>query len=238
MQNYGIIAAMQEEMQEIQKLMKNISNKEIYGLNFIEGKISDKTIILVEAGVGKVNAARTTQILIDKFDIDAVINIGSAGAANDKLNIGDIVIGKKLVQHDFDITAFGHPKGYISNAGQYFSSDRKLIEKMENAIKDLENKDFNILVGTIASGDIFCTDSNMKEKIKSKFEADAIEMEGAAIAQVCKLDNIPFIVIRGISDSPNGKNNITFEQYLQKASQRCAQIIEKFFYTLVSQAMY
>ena len=135
MQNYGIIAAMQEEMQEIQKLMKNISNKEIYGLNFIEGKISDKTIILVEAGVGKVNAARTTQILIDKFDIDAVINIGSAGAANDKLNIGDIVIGKKLVQHDFDITAFGHPKGYISNAGQYFSSDRKLIEKMENAIK-------------------------------------------------------------------------------------------------------
>ena len=238
MQNYGIIAAMQEEMQEIQKLMKNISNKEIYGLNFIEGKISDKTIILVEAGVGKVNAARTTQILIDKFDIDAVINIGSAGAANDKLNIGDIVIGKKLVQHDFDITAFGHPKGYISNAGQYFSSDRKLIEKMENAIKDLENKDFNILVGTIASGDIFCTDSNMKEKIKSKFEADAIEMEGAAIAQVCKLDNIPFIVIRGISDSPNGNNNITFEQYLEKASQRCAQIIEKFFYTLVSQAMY
>ena len=238
MQNYGIIAAMQEEMQEIQKLMKNISNKEIYGLNFIEGKISDKTIILVEAGVGKVNAARTTQILIDKFDIDAVINIGSAGAANDKLNIGDIVIGKKLVQHDFDITAFGHPKGYISNAGQYFSSDRKLIEKMENAIKNLENKDFNILVGTIASGDIFCTDSNMKEKIKSKFEADAIEMEGAAIAQVCKLDNIPFIVIRGISDSPNGNNNITFEQYLEKASQRCAQIIEKFFYTLVSQAMY
>ncbi len=229
MQNYGIIAAMQEEMQEIQKLMKNISNKEIYGLNFIEGKISDKTIILVEAGVGKVNAARTTQILIDKFDIDAVINIGSAGAANDKLNIGDIVIGKKLVQHDFDITAFGHPKGYISNAGQYFSSDRKLIEKMENAIKNLENIDFNIFLGTIASGDIFCTNINMKEKIKNKFNADAIEMEGAAIAQVCQLDNIPFIIVRGISDTPNGKNEIIFEQYLKKASQKCAQIIEKFF---------
>ena len=229
MQNYGIIAAMQEEMQEIQKLMKNIYNKEIYCLNFIEGKISDKTIILVEAGVGKVNAARTTQILIDKFDIDAVINIGSAGAANDKLNIGDIVIGKKLVQHDFDITAFGHPKGYISNAGQYFSSDRKLIEKMENAIKNLENIDFNIFLGTIASGDIFCTNINMKEKIKNKFNADAIEMEGAAIAQVCQLDNIPFIIVRGISDTPNGKNEIIFEQYLKKASQKCAQIIEKFF---------
>lgn len=228
MKNYGIIAAMQEEMQEIQKLMKEISNKEIYGLNFIEGKISDKTIVLVEAGVGKVNAARTTQILIDKFDIDAIINVGSAGAANDKLNIGDIVIGKKLVQHDFDITAFGHPKGYISNLGQYFDSNNQLVERMENVMKDLENKDFNILVGTVASGDIFCTDSNMKEKIRNKFEADAIEMEGAAIAQVCKLDNIPFIVIRGISDSPNGNNEITFEQYLEKASKRCADIIEKF----------
>ena len=228
MKNYGIIAAMQEEMQEIQKLMKEISNKEIYGLNFIEGKISDKTIVLVEAGVGKVNAARTTQILIDKFDIDAIINVGSAGVANDKLNIGDIVIGKKLVQHDFDITAFGHPKGYISNLGQYFDSNNQLVERMENVMKDLENKDFNILVGTVASGDIFCTDSNMKEKIRNKFEADAIEMEGAAIAQVCKLDNIPFIVIRGISDSPNGNNEITFEQYLEKASKRCADIIEKF----------
>ncbi len=229
MKNYGIIAAMQEEMQEIQKIMKNIQKIEIYGLNFIKGEINDKLVVLVEAGVGKVNATRTAQLLIDKFDIDVVINIGSAGSANDKLNIGDIVIGKKLVQHDFDITAFGHPKGYISNVGQYLESDTQLMKKMEKAIKDLENIDFKILVGTIASGDIFCTDIKMKEKIRNKFEADAIEMEGAAIAQVCKLDDIPFIVIRGISDSPNGNNEITFEQYLEKASKRCAQIIEKFF---------
>ena len=229
MKNYGIIAAMQEEMQEIQKLMKEISTIEIYGLNFIKGKINNKQVVLAEAGVGKVNAARTTQILIDKFDIDAVINVGSAGASNDELNIGDIVIGKKLVQHDFDITAFGHPKGYISNAGEYFNSNKQLIEQMENAIQNLEDSDFKILVGTIASGDIFCTETKMKEKIRNKFEADAIEMEGAAIAQVCQLDNVSFIVIRGISDSPNGNNEITFEKYLKKASQRCAQIIEKFF---------
>ena len=229
MKKYGIITAMQEEMQEIQKLMKEISFIEIYGLNFIEGKINNKQVVLVEAAVGKVNAARTTQILIDKFDIDAVINVGSAGASNEELSIGDIVIGKKLVQHDFDITAFDHPKGYISNVGQYFNSNKQLIEKIENAIQNLEDSDFKILVGTIASGDIFCTDIKMKEKIRNKFEADAIEMEGAAIAQVCQLDNVPFIVIRAISDSPNGKNEITFEQYLKKASQRCAQIIEKFF---------
>ena len=228
MKNYGIIAAMPEEMQEIQKLMKEILTIEIYGLNFIKGKINNKQVVLVEAGVGKVNAARTTQILIDKFEVDAVINVGSAGASNDELNIGDIVIGKKLVQHDFDITAFGHPKGYISNAGQYFNSIKQLIEQMENAIQNLEDSDFKILVVTIASGDIFCTETKMKEKIRNKFEADAIEMEGAAIAQVCQLDNVPFIVIRGISDSPNGNNEITFEKYLKKASQRCANIIDKF----------
>ncbi len=229
MKTYGIITAMQEEMQEIENIMENIEKIEIYNLSFIKGEINNSKVVLVESGVGKVNAARTTQILIDNFNIEAVINVGSAGAANDKLNIGDIVIGKSLVQHDFDITAFGHPKGYISNAGQYFNSDNQLIEQMKKAMKKLDNIDFNILIGRIASGDIFCTDMNMKEKIRNKFEADAIEMEGAAIAQVCQLDNIPFIVVRGISDSPNGNNNITFEQYLEKASQRCAQIIEKFF---------
>lgn len=229
MKTYGIITAMQEEKQEIENIMENIEKIEIYNLSFIKGKINNSKVVLVESGVGKVNAARTTQILIDNFNIEAVINVGSAGAANNKLNIGDIVIGKSLVQHDFDITAFGHPKGYISNAGQYFNSDNQLIEQMKKAIKKLDNIDFNILIGRIASGDIFCTDMNMKEKIRNKFEADAIEMEGAAIAQVCQLDNIPFIVVRGISDSPNGNNNITFEKYLEKASQRCAQIIEKFF---------
>lgn len=229
MKTCGIITAMQEEKQEIENIMENIEKIEIYNLSFIKGEVNNSKVVLVESGVGKVNAARTTQILIDNFNIEAVINVGSAGAANNKLNIGDIVIGKSLVQHDFDITAFGHPKGYISNAGQYFNSDNQLIEQMKKAIKKLDNIDFNILIGRIASGDIFCTDMNMKEKIRNKFEADAIEMEGAAIAQVCQLDNIPFIVVRGISDSPNGNNNITFEKYLEKASQRCAQIIEKFF---------
>ena len=184
--------------------------------------------MLVEAGVGKVNAARTTQILIDNFEVDAIINVGSAAASNEKLNIGDIVIANKLVQHDFDITAFGHPKGYISNVGQYLESDKELVINIEKAIKKIDNNKFKTIIGTIASGDIFCTEINMKDKIKSKFNADAIEMEGAAIAQVCKLDNIPFIVIRGISDSPNGNNNVTFEEYLEKASQRCAELIEIF----------
>ena len=228
MNRYGIIAAMQEEMKEIENIMQDKTETQIYELKFVKGTINESEVILVQAGVGKVNAARTTQILIDNFKIDVVINIGSAASAKDDLDIGDIVIGKKLVQHDFDITAFDHPKGFISNVGQYMESDKELIEKIEGTVEQLNDKEFKIKISTIASGDIFCTELSMKNKIKDKFDADAIEMEGAAIAQVCKLDNIPFIVIRGISDSPNGNNAITFEQYLQKASYRCAEIIKKF----------
>ena len=228
MNRYGIIAAMQEEMKEIENIMQDKTETQIYELKFVKGTINESEVILVQAVVGKVNAARTTQILIDNFKIDVVINIGSAASAKDDLDIGDIVIGKKLVQHDFDITAFDHPKGFISNVGQYMESDKELIEKIEGTVEQLNDKEFKIKIGTIASGDIFCTELSMKNKIKDKFDADAIEMEGAAIAQVCKLDNIPFIVIRGISDSPNGNNAITFEQYLQKASYRCAEIIKKF----------
>ena len=229
MKKYGIIAAMKEEMQEIENIMTQKQTHKIYELDFVKGKINNTDVVLVEAGVGKVNAARTTQILIDNFEIDAIINVGSAASANDELEIGDIVIGNKIVQHDFDITAFGHPKGYISNLGQYVESDNELIEKIKQTISNMQDREFNIKIGIIASGDIFCTEIKMKEKIRAKFDADAIEMEGAAIAQVCKLDNIPFLVIRSISDKPNGDNNITFDQFLEKASKRCAKIIKELF---------
>lgn len=228
MKKIGIIAAMQEEMKAIKEIMQNISEKQIYELTFIEGKINNKDCVLVQCGVGKVNSSRVTQILIDKFEMEYIINIGSAGTANDELDIGDIVIGGKLVQHDFDITAFGHKKGYISNVGDHIRSDSELIKKFETVISNIKNKEYKIKIGTIASGDIFCTDNKMKEKINKKFNADAIEMEGAAIAQVCYLDKIPFIVIRSISDSPNGSNNLTFEKYLELASRRCRDIIQKF----------
>ena len=166
MNTIGIIAAMQEEMNEIKKIMNNVQEKTIYELKFYEGTINNKNIVLVESGVGKVNAARTTQVLIDNYKIDAVINIGSAGSANQELQIGDIVIGKTLVQHDFDITAFGHPKGYISNVGEKIKSDENLIKSMEQTIENLQNKEFKIKIGTIASGDIFCTEPKMKEKIR------------------------------------------------------------------------
>ena len=232
MKTIGIIFAMNEELSALKKYLSLQKVNKIYELTFYETELNNKRIILVESGVGKVNAARTTQILIDNYHPNVVYNIGVAGGVDNSLEVGDIVVSTSLVQHDFDITAFNHPKGYISNIGQFIESDIELIKKLEKTITYLDNKDFNITIGTIATGDIFCTDINMKNKIRTKFNAEAIEMEGAAIAQVCKLDNIPFVIIRSISDKPNGKNEITFDEFLKKASKRCAYIIEKFFETL------
>ena len=219
----GIIVAEIQEMEAIQELMNSIDEINIYNLKIFRGKINDKDCLLVRCGVGKVNAARTVQILTDKFELDYIINLGSAGALNNELNIGDIVLGKKLVQHDFDVTAFGREKGYISDTGKFFESDASLLQRFQD-IKICNQK---VCIGIIASGDIFCTDIKMKEKIKTKFNCDCVEMEGAAIAQVCHLNNVPFIVIRSISDIPNGKNQIDFNQYLKMASKNCAEFIKQ-----------
>lgn len=227
MKHIGIIAAMDEEIESIKKLMININIRQIYELQFITGKINEKDIVLVKCGVGKVNAARTTQILIDNFDIEYVINVGTAGSLNEKIEIGDVVIAEKLVQHDFDITAGGHEKGYITNMGKYFYSDKSLIEKTRLTMQEM-NENFNQFIGTIATGDIFVQDISVKDEIIKEFSADCTEMEGAAIAQVCTLDKVPFIVIRAISDKPNGKNSIDFETYLQTACERYAKFIDFF----------
>ncbi len=220
---------MEEELEEIKNVMSDFKEKEISKLEFIEGKIEAKEVVLVQCGIGKVNAARVTQVLIDNFKIEYIINVGAAGALNPMLNIGDIVIGEKLIQHDFDITAFGHTKGYITGVGDYIQSDMELVEKFKRIVDNQNDKTYQIKIGNIASGDIFCIDIYMKNKIYSKFDADCVEMEGAAIAQVCYLDNIPFIVIRSISDSPNGNNAIVFDEFVKLASKRCAKILKSFF---------
>lgn len=227
MKYIGIIAAMNEEVDAIKKIMTDISIKGIYELEFITGKINENEVVLVKCGVGKVNAARTTQILLNNFEIEYVINVGTAGSLNENIEIGDVVIGEKLVQHDFDITAGGREKGYITDVGKFFYSDKKLIEKTKQTIETMNEK-FNAFIGTIATGDIFVQDIKVKDGIKNEFDADCAEMEGAAIAQVCTLDNIPFIVIRSISDKPNGNNAIDFEKYLELACERYTKFIDIF----------
>ena len=228
MKTIGIIAAMQEEFEEIKNIMRLVKKTQIKGINFLEGVIEKKEVILALSGIGKVNAARTTQILVDYFEIDSIINIGSAGAVDSELNVGDIVVADKLIQHDFDITAFGHNKGYITGIGEYIYSDECMVKDISDTIKNVSKEIYKVKIGTIATGDIFCTDIKIKNKIHEKFNALCVEMEGAAIAQVSYLNKIPFVVIRTISDTPNGNNAIMFDEFIKLASKRCADFLKKY----------
>jgi len=220
MMKIGIIFAMKEELNALKKHLKIERQFKIYDLVFYEAKYKSITCILVESGIGKVNAARCTQVLIDNIDVDYIFNIGVAGGIDESLNVCDVVVATSLVQHDFDITAFNHNKGYIPNVGININSNDYLVNltrKIDNTLK----------YGVIASGDIFCTDLNMSNKINNKFNALCVEMEGASIAQVCYLCNIPFLIIRSISDVPNSNNNVTFDEFLEISSDKVADIMIK-----------
>ena len=210
----GIIFAMKEELDEFIKLVNNIKEEKIYDLTFYKCNLFNKELVLVESGVGKVNAARATQILIDKMNPKYIFNVGVAGSISGSVDVMDIVVSDKLVQHDFDITGFDHEKGYIPNVGIYMDADKYLLDITKSV-----NIDTKVHIGTIASGDIFITDKNMSTKINNKFNALCVEMEGASIAQVCTLCNVPYLVIRSISDSPNQNDNnkITYEEFLEKS---------------------
>lgn len=219
MNKIGIIFAMKEEIDAFLKYFDLKNEYHLFELNFYEGFINNIECILVECGIGKVNASRTTQILIDNYDVDIIINVGVAGSVSDNLNVGDIVIGDKLVQHDFDITAFNHEKGYIPNVGKYLDADEYLLNLCQQIIVP---NDYKVYRGVIASGDIFCSSEKMSNKIHDKFNALCVEMEGASIAQVCYLCNIPFLVLRSISDSNDNNHVNTYEEFLPISCERIA----------------
>lgn len=225
----GIVLAMQEEIDSLLPFLDNKNEYKLFDLNFYEGTISGKTCVLVESGIGKVNAARATQVLISNMNVDCVINIGVAGGVDSSLNVGDIVLGTKLVQHDFDLTAFNHTKGYINDyVKDFIPTDTYLNSLFLEANKDKESK---IVEGIIASGDIFITEEAMSKKINTKFNAMATEMEGASVAQVCFLSNIPFIVVRSISDVVGKTSIMEYDEFLEKncsiVSKLLVKMIEK-----------
>ena len=227
MKRIGIIVAQDEEREEILDIMKDTEVRQISNLRFIQGNIEGKRCVLIKSGIGKVNAARTAQALIDNFKVDYIINIGIAGSLNSLLDIGDVVIAKKVIQHDFDITAFGHSKGYITGVGDFLQSNPDLVEEFTNSLESTPEKNYKIKVGIIATGDIFCTESWMKDKIRAKFNADVEDMESAAIAQVCYLSETPFIAVKSISNTPKGENAIAYSNNIKLASKRCANVLKE-----------
>lgn len=202
----AIIGAMDEEISEIRT---NLENSKIIKKNdFVvtKGTLGNNNIVLIKSGVGKVAASSTTQFIIDNYKPIYIVNIGIAGSLSPDIKVGDIIVADKLVQHDFDVTAFGNPKGYIDNGTEpnkptIFNSDKKLVEKFKKGLELNQNK--NIKIATIATGDIFVNKEKQKQAIRDEFKADAIDMESAAIAQTTRRNNVPLIVIRTISDSEN-----------------------------------
>ena len=222
MKTIGIIFAMQEELIELKKYLHINKEKKIYDLIFYEATLNNQNIILTESGIGKTNAARTTQILIDYYKPEAIFNIGVAGGIAKNLKVGDIIISTSLVQHDFDITAFSHPKGYIPNIGNNIPIDNKLLNTTKTI---LDTNNISYKEGLIASGDIFCTKESMATKINTQFNALCVEMEGASIAQTAHLSKTPCLVIRSISDCPDNNNKVTYEEFLENSSKKVAQIM-------------
>lgn len=222
MKTIGIIFAMQEELIELKKYLHINNEKKIYDLIFYEATLNNQNIILTESGIGKTNAARTTQILIDYYKPEAIFNIGVAGGIAKNLKVGDIIISTSLVQHDFDITAFNHPKGYIPNIGDNIPIDNNLLNTTKTI---LDTNNISYKEGVIASGDIFCTKESMATKINTQFNALCVEMEGASIVQTAYLSKTPCLVIRSISDCPDNNNKVTYEEFLETSSNKVAQIM-------------
>lgn len=211
----GIIGAMKVEVDNIVALISDCKTIEIAKKNFFVGRISDIDVVVCECGVGKVNAGVTTSIMCEKFDVSFIINTGVAGGVNNVKPLS-LVIAKDFCYHDFDLSPIGYKKGVIPGLGNIFNTDDNLREL---CIKIAEINEFNYTVANIASGDIFAT----KKSVVSGLGMDivAVEMEGAAIAHVCKLYSIPFIALRVISDILEEENQtISFNEVEKQAAQK------------------
>nr|WP_317357353.1 5'-methylthioadenosine/adenosylhomocysteine nucleosidase [uncultured Tyzzerella sp.] len=223
MKTIGIIGAMEEEIESIKPHIDIISTKNIVGLDFYMGKMGGNNVVLVRCGIGKVNAAICSQVLIDLYAVDYIINVGVAGAINKELKIGDIVIATDTMHHDMDTTYFGDELGIIPRMEESkFKADSELIEIALKASNDvLENN--KALTGRIVSGDQFLCDVEKKNKIWSHFKAFCVDMESAAIGQTCYLNKIPFAVIRSISDNSDEDND--YENFFRDSAIKASNIL-------------
>lgn len=224
----GVIGAMEEEVEILKGKMEIEETVKVAGMEFYKGTLEDKNIVLVRSGIGKVNMAACTQILVDKFKVSALVNSGVAGTMDKDLDQGDIVISTEAVQHDFDTTVFGDPLGQISRLGvTFFEADKDMISKAKEAAKNV--KGINIKEGRIASGDQFVAGGEVAKKIVDNFgEVEAVEMEGASMAQVAYLNEVPYVILRSISDKADGSAELSYEEFLPIAAKNASSLLEEF----------
>lgn len=221
----GIIGAMHEEIVELKALMKNIEEINIASFVYYKGKLEGKNIVLVESGIGKVNSSICTTILIQEFKVEKIIFTGVAGGIGDSINVGDIVISTDLIQHDVDVTAFGLSHGIIPRMQtSFFLADEDLRALAKKSALEIFEKD-KVREGRILSGDQFISNIDKINWLKDTFNGEACEMEGASVAHVCYLFEVPFVIIRAISDKANNDAEVDFAQFVHLASKNSKDIV-------------
>ncbi len=221
----GIIGAMEIEVESLKSAMnvKNVVKKA--SMEFFEGTIGSTEVVVVRSGICKVNAGICVQILVDTFGVTHVLNTGAAGSLDAKINIGDIVLSTDACYHDVNATIFGYKKGEVPQLGvQAFPADKELIEKAKAAIR-VAAPELGVFEGRVCSGDQFISDSEVKDAIKKDFDGMCTEMEGAGIAQACYLNQIPFVIIRAISDKADGSEIMDYPEFEKKAAHDCAALV-------------
>ncbi len=220
----GIIAAVKEEAEAIKGEMTEISEEKIGDISFFRGKLCDREVVFVQSGIGKVNAAVTTTLLIYRYEVNQIIFSGVAGSLDNRICVGDIVVSEDLVQHDFDACEFGYRKGQIPDMDTWsFKADRELLERC----RKIEIPGYKMFHGRILTGDQFINRKEEKEQLGRSFEALCTDMESGSVAQVCYRFGVKFIVIRSISDSLTDESGMEYDKFVKLAAQNSKEILKQ-----------
>lgn len=226
MKTIGIIGAMEVEVARLKEDMEISREVKKAGMEFCEGMLMGQKAVVVRSGIGKVNAAVCTQILVDEFQVDAVINTGIAGSLNADINIGDIVISTDVLHHDMDAVNFGYEPGQIPQMDVFsFAADEALAAKAEAVCHEV-NPEIAVFRGRVVSGDQFIADKATKNRITEQFHGFCTEMEGAAIAQASYLNEVPFVIIRAISDKADDSASEDYPTFEKKAVEHSVRLVE------------
>lgn len=229
MEYIGIIGAMPEEVEQLIGQMTDSEKKTMAGMDFYNGSLWGKKVVVVKSGIGKVNMAACTQILASIYGVDALINTGVAGGLYGPINIGDIVISSDTLQHDMDATGFGYDPGVIPQMEQsVFHGDQNLIVKAKEACEEV-NPEISVYVGRVLSGDQFISSDEKKNNLIQQFQGYCAEMEGAAMAQVAYLNQIPFVVIRAISDKADHSATMNYNEFEEQAIIHTVRLLKAMF---------
>jgi adenosylhomocysteine nucleosidase len=222
----GIIGAMDDEVASLKEAADIKKTTKIAEMEFCEGTLGGKNVVIVKCGMGKVNAGICAHTLINAFDCTKIINTGVAGSLDNRLDIGDLVVSVDAVQHDFTVEAIGFAKGEIPYTGRYAFPADEAMRKAALEAQSAVAPEIRAYEGRICSGDQFISEKAQKEKIISDFGGMCCEMEGAAVAQACYLNNTPFVVIRAVSDKSDGSNSMEYATFEEAAAKNCARIVQ------------